>query len=100
MWLKQGKMAVPQYPYGWWATQHLEKSDKIIVNSRKIKESNDTKIREKGVEVITEIQQPTLLSRSLLAMQVPLCSTHPTCSLLSSLMLTSLRLQIQGPLLI
>ena len=51
-------MAVSQHPYGWWATQHLEKLDKIIVNSRKIKESNDTKIREKGVEVITEIQQP------------------------------------------
>ena len=52
-------MTVPQHLYGWWATQHLEKSDKIIVNSRKIKESNDTKIREKGVEIITEIQQTT-----------------------------------------
>ena len=62
MWLKQEKMAVPQHPYRWWATQHLEKSDKIIVNSRKIKESNDTKIREKEIEVITKIHQPTYSS--------------------------------------
>ena len=34
--------------------------NKIIVNSRNIKESNDIKIREKEVEVITEIQQPTI----------------------------------------
>ena len=56
MWLKQEKMAVPQHPYEWRATQYLEKLDKIIVNNREIKESNDMKIRQKGVEVITEIQ--------------------------------------------
>ena len=55
MWLKQGKMAVSQYPYEWRATQHLEKSNKIIVNSRKIKKSNKITIRGKEVEVITEI---------------------------------------------
>ena len=53
---------VSQHPYEWWATKHLEKLDKIIVNSGKIKKSNDTKSREKGVEVITKIQQPTLPS--------------------------------------